>query len=145
MQTATAARITATLAAVDALSDSSALRAERDRLEDALRTGNLPAARRAARALTRIAPPSVRAALDPQPPLDLTRTRAALAAYDAAGEFLEAATTQAEATAVAEAYEAARAAVGDAFAADTADRNRPEVARLAGVEWIRALVADQPS
>lgn len=34
-------------------------------------------------------------------------------------------------------------AVRDAFALDTADRNSPENARLAGIKWLRQLVADE--
>jgi len=73
-------------------------------------------------------------------PLDLTRTRAALAAYDAAlVAFDEAATVEDLAP-----LQAAESAVGEAFALDTADRNDPAVARDTGVHWLRRLAATVP-
>jgi len=55
-----------------------------------------------------------------------TRTEAALAAYDAAGEAMDvlpAEATSADALAVVRAWDAALAAAGEAFAADTLDIN----------------------
>lgn len=79
----------------------------------------------------------------------LSRTRLALAAYDAADTAFGDAGTQAELEAALERREAARAVLGDAFAADTADRNDPETAKrvpysLAGLRFIRRLVHRKP-
>jgi hypothetical protein len=78
-----------------------------------------------------------------QAPLDLTRTRAALAAWRAAGDAFDRSWTQARA----DALDAAREALGVAFARDTADRNDFEVVRdfvgcLAGLDFVRRLCAD---
>lgn len=59
---------------------------------------------------------------------DLTRTVAALAAYDELDrEFMRAPTCECEA--FVESLHTAQKAIGDAFSLDTADRNDPEVAR----------------
>lgn len=60
-----------------------------------------------------------------RPRRTFTRTAAALAAYDAAGDALETVDAKDEAacTAVVEAWDATLAAVGEAFAADTLDIN----------------------
>ena len=60
---------------------------------------------------------------------DLTRTIAALAAYDTIEREFADGLTQDEATALFERSDAAKADIGDAFALDTADRNEPAVAR----------------
>jgi len=62
-------------------------------------------------------------------PPDLTRTRAALAAYDAIGAESTADMTQDEADDFFKRSDAAKLAIGEAFALDTADRNEFEVAR----------------
>lgn len=62
-------------------------------------------------------------------PPDLTRTRAALAAYDAIDAEIADDMTEAAATDFFARLDVAKLAVGDAFALDTADRNDPEVAR----------------
>lgn len=67
----------------------------------------------------------VRAGVSVRALLDLTRTMTALAAYDATCEAMDAATNESADRAV-KAYDAALWAVGEAFAADTADRNRRE-------------------
>ncbi len=61
--------------------------------------------------------------------LDLTRTAAALATLDIAGVAMDALSADAPASefgALFAAEEAARVALGEAFALDTADRNRAE-------------------
>lgn len=60
---------------------------------------------------------------------DLTRTRAALAAYNAIDAEVTDAMTQGEADDFFKRSDAAKLAIGEAFALDTADRNEPEVAR----------------
>ena len=60
---------------------------------------------------------------------DLTRTIAALAAYDAIDAEITDTMTQDEADDFFKRSDAAKLAIGDAFALDTADRNEPEVAR----------------
>ncbi len=77
--------------------------------------------------------------------LDLTRTRAALAALDLFGLAMDQAVTIAECRVAVASYDAARLAVGEAFALDTADRNDPKTAREfvahggAGLEFVRRL------
>lgn len=78
----------------------------------------------------------------PLKPLDLTRTRQAVEAYDRRREYL----LQVEAAADDERWaeeERLAKAVGEAFALDTADRNDPATARLIrpGDPWLRALLA----
>jgi hypothetical protein len=75
---------------------------------------------------------------------DLTRTRAALAVFDAAGDAWEAKPTQA----TQEVMESAREALASAFAADTADKNdaatvRDFVLSLAGMTFVRRMLAHQ--
>ena len=60
---------------------------------------------------------------------DLTRTRAALAAYDVIDAEITADMTQDEADDFFKRSDAAKLAIGEAFALDTADRNEFEVAR----------------
>lgn len=60
---------------------------------------------------------------------DLTRTRAALAAYDAIDAEITDTMSQEEADDFFKRSDAAKLAIGEAFALDTADRNDPEVAR----------------
>lgn len=73
---------------------------------------------------------------------DFSRTRAALAVFDAVEDaWFEAGGEQPY-----EPVEAARLAIGEAFAADTADINSPEVARLIskdqyGMERVREFCA----
>lgn len=62
-------------------------------------------------------------------PPDLTRTLAALAAYDAIDREIADDMTQAAADDFFARLDVAKLAIGDAFALDTADRNEPEVAR----------------
>lgn len=62
-------------------------------------------------------------------PPDLTRTRAALAAYDVIDAEITADMTQDEADDFFKRSDAAKRAIGEAFALDTADRNEFEVAR----------------
>lgn len=59
-------------------------------------------------------------------PRNFSRTRAALAVFDQ----VEDAWFEASGAAPYEPVDAARAAIGDAFAADTADINHPDVAKL---------------
>ena len=77
----------------------------------------------------------------PTPDLDLTRTRAALAAYDEIDAAPPKPACEHEAWLTS--LDEARLEVGRAFAADTADRNDPEVARRwasFSVERTRVLV-----
>jgi hypothetical protein len=60
---------------------------------------------------------------------DLTRTRVAIAAYDAIDAEITDAMMQDEADDFFKRSDAAKLAIGDAFALDTADRNEFEVAR----------------
>lgn len=62
-------------------------------------------------------------------PPDLTRTRAALAAYDVIDAEITDTMTQDEADDLFKRSDAAKLAIGEAFALDTADRNEFEVAR----------------
>ena len=62
-------------------------------------------------------------------PPDLTRTRAALAAYDSIESAFTADITLVECTMYMARSDAAKLAIGEAFALDTADRNEFEVAR----------------
>lgn len=71
----------------------------------------------------------------------LPLTRAALEALDLLAAAADAAADQLTADALNAAYDRADRAVREAFATDTADRNRREVAVLAPVSWIRGLVA----
>lgn len=78
----------------------------------------------------------------PAKPIDLKRTRAALAVFDAAGGTWEATPTRSSE----EVMEAAREALAVAFAADTANRNDAEDVRkfalsLAGITVIRRMCA----
>lgn len=80
--------------------------------------------------------------------LDLTRTRASLAAFDAAGENLEDINTAADLAAALKARDDAQTAIGDAFAEDTADRNDADIARrvpmcIAGILYIRQLCSGE--
>jgi hypothetical protein len=75
---------------------------------------------------------------------DLSRTRAALAEYDRIGGLMDAATGDESAdylNGLAADYEAAQAAIGEAFYQDTADRNHPECAEFskcpAGLAFMR--------
>ena len=61
--------------------------------------------------------------------LDLTRTRAAIAAYDEINAEITATMTPEEADDFSRRSDVAKLAIGEAFAIDTADRNDPEVAR----------------
>ena len=75
---------------------------------------------------------------------DLTRTRAALAAYDVIDAEITADMTQEEADDFFKRSDAAKLAIGEAFALDTADRNEFEVARswaAFNVDRTRAFVA----
>jgi hypothetical protein len=56
-------------------------------------------------------------------PRSFTRTAAALAAYDAAGEAMDVAVTDAECVAAVEAWDRGLRLVAEAFADDTADIN----------------------
>lgn len=62
-------------------------------------------------------------------PPDLTRTVAALAAYDVIDAEIADDMTESAATDFFARLDVAKKAIGDAFALDTADRNDPEVAR----------------
>jgi len=62
-------------------------------------------------------------------PPDLTRTLAALAAHDEIDSEIADDMTQAAAVDFFARLDAAKLAIGDAFALDTADRNDPETAR----------------
>ena len=62
-------------------------------------------------------------------PPDLTRTLAALADYDQIDAEIADDMTEAAATDFFARLDAAKLAIGDAFALDTADRNDPETAR----------------
>lgn len=62
-------------------------------------------------------------------PPDLTRTRATLASYDVIDAEITDAMTQDEADDFFKRSAAAKLAIGEAFALDTADRNEFEVAR----------------
>lgn len=80
-------------------------------------------------------------------PLNLAATAAALEAFDAAGQRMDDARTVGESIAALAAYEAAREAVGLAFADATADRNdRKDVIEFtrcgAGLAFVRRTVAD---
>lgn len=78
---------------------------------------------------------------------DLTKTRAALAALDVAGAAMDAlprSASNSEALEVAAAYDAAWRAVAEAYADETADRNRREDVLiygkcLAGLKFIRRM------
>lgn len=80
--------------------------------------------------------------------LDLSRTRKALVHYDAAAERLDmwTASRSTDLFLLVDDLERARVAVGDAFAADTADRNDAATARsvvyLRPSDWLRRLVAE---
>ena len=74
------------------------------------------------------------------PPVDFTRTRAAIAAYDAGWERRAMLPTAAHQAAEVEAQRPVR----EAFAADTADRNTREQAMQAQLQWIREW-ATQPA
>lgn len=74
------------------------------------------------------------------PPADFTRTRAAIAAYDAGWERRAMLPTAAHQAAEADALRAVR----EAFAADTADRNTRDQAMQAQLSWIREW-ATQPA
>lgn len=69
-----------------------------------------------------------------------SRTRTALRVHDAAIEALFATETQADADRALVALDVSERAVRAAFADDTSDRNRRDVAMLAPVEWVRALM-----
>lgn len=76
-----------------------------------------------------------------RPPLDLTRTAKALAAYDALGDAFDLDPSPANMAAV----DVARVTVGEAFADDTADRNdRKDVTEfvqcMAGMTFVRRMV-----
>lgn len=83
--------------------------------------------------------------------MDLTRTREALAAFDAAAARLDALGSEADEATIDEAIEKhddARAALGEAFAADTSDRNDEDTAKgtpdyPAGLAFIRRLCAEE--
>jgi hypothetical protein len=78
-------------------------------------------------------------------PLDLTKTREAIAAYDEARAAFDAALGVASTGSVDRllaVLERAERDVGAAFAADTSDRNDPETARRQlPCSWLRGLVA----
>jgi hypothetical protein len=80
--------------------------------------------------------------MKPAKPLDLTRTAAALAAYDAAGDAFDKYPSQGNITAL----ECARLDLAHAFADDTADRNDRAtvlgfVQSLVGMTFVRRMVA----
>lgn len=75
--------------------------------------------------------------------LDLTRTEAALTAWERAGDVFEDDPSLANVAAL----DAARLALGEAFAEDTSDRNDRQtvvdhVQCLAGLDFVRGLVAE---
>jgi hypothetical protein len=81
-------------------------------------------------------------------PLDLARTRAALAAYDAADAAIDTASDADVEAAFARADEARRA-LGSAYADDTADRNdratvESFVMCAAGLSFVRHMVTGEP-